>query len=127
LATWKKPRERTLIILCGASGLRIGKALGLEIDKHVSSDFRIIGIKQKVRHRKVETTLTTASADREVDLHPIIAAMSNEHKWANSGFFVTFGEALPRCRGFLKIEDFIQCGRRGDEADRMWRGHTWSV
>ena len=39
LARWKKPRERMIFILCGAAGLRIGEALGIEIDKHLSSDF----------------------------------------------------------------------------------------
>jgi integrase len=78
LATWKYSRERMVFILCGASGLRIGEALGIEIDKHISSDFRTITIKQKVRHCKVENTLKTASADREIDLHSGISALLME-------------------------------------------------
>ena len=39
LARWKRRRERTVFILCGATGLRIGEALGIEIDKHISPDF----------------------------------------------------------------------------------------
>jgi integrase len=75
LATWKKKRERMVFILCGATGLRIGEALGLEIDKHISPDFLTISIEQKARHCKVEKRLKTASAFRQVDLHPAIAAM----------------------------------------------------
>jgi integrase len=75
LATWKKPRERMVFILCGATGLRIGEALGIEIEKHVSSDFTTISINQKVRHFKVEDRVKTASAVRKVDPHPIIAGL----------------------------------------------------
>src|ERR1019366_3085285 len=78
LAVWKKKRERMLFILCGAAGLRIGEALGLEIDKHISPDFLTISIEQKVRHCKVEGRLKTMSALRKVDLHPAIAAMLQE-------------------------------------------------
>src|SRR6266567_5304333 len=35
LASWNKRRERMIFILCGAAGLRIGEALGIEIDKHM--------------------------------------------------------------------------------------------
>lgn len=75
LATWKKERERVVFILCGAAGLRIGEALGIEIDKHLTTDFRTLTIAQKVRHCKVEERVKTASASRQVDLHPEIAAM----------------------------------------------------
>ncbi len=78
LATWKKERERLVFILCGAAGLRIGEALGLEIDKHISADFLTIRIEQKVRHCKIEKRLKTASASRQIDLHPAIADMLKE-------------------------------------------------
>jgi integrase len=78
LAAWKYERERMVFILCGATGLRIGEALGLEIDKHISPDFLTISIEQKVRHGKVEERLKTASALRKVDIHPTIAAMLQE-------------------------------------------------
>jgi integrase len=67
-----------VFILVGATGLRIGEALGLEIDKHISSDFRTISIDQKVRHCKVEKRLKTESALQKVDLHPTIATMLKE-------------------------------------------------
>ncbi len=58
---------------CGAAGLRIGEALGLEIDKHISPDFLTITVAQKARQCRVELRLKTASAKRQVDLHPMIA------------------------------------------------------
>jgi integrase len=78
LANWKYERERMVFILCGAAGLRIGEALGLEIDKHISPDYLTISIEQKARHGKVEKRLKTASAYRKVDLHPQIAAALKE-------------------------------------------------
>jgi hypothetical protein len=65
LAALKYKRERMLFILCAAGGLRIGEALGLEIDKHISADFRTLDISQKVLlHSKVYKRLKTASAAR---------------------------------------------------------------
>src|ERR1017187_7421566 len=96
LATWKKPRGRMMFILCGATGLRIGEALGIEIHKHMSSDFRTISVKQKVRHCKVENRLKTASSDREVDLHPTIAAMLQEFvDGRETGFLFTTRNGKP--------------------------------
>ena len=73
LAKWKYRRERMLFILCGAAGLRIGEALGLEIDKHFSGDFRTLTVAQKVRHCVVENRLKNENAARQIDLHPSIA------------------------------------------------------
>jgi integrase len=73
LAKWRKPQQRMLFILCGAAGLRISEALGIEIDKHTSSDFKTISIRQQARHCKVKERLKTTNAVRDVDLHPAIA------------------------------------------------------
>jgi integrase len=78
LAAWKYPRERALFILGGAAGLRIGEALGLEIDKHVSPDFSTLCVVQKVRNCKVENWVKTASSTRMIDLHPTISALLKE-------------------------------------------------
>jgi len=75
LALWRKPRERMLFILCGAAGSRIGEALGLEIDQHLSADFSTITINQKVRHCKVEKRVKTPSAKRQVELDPRVAEL----------------------------------------------------
>jgi len=73
LAKWRYPQQRMLFILCGAGGFRIGEALGIEVDKHISPDFLTISVKQKARHCKVEQRLKTPAATREVDLDPAIA------------------------------------------------------
>jgi hypothetical protein len=65
LARWKNPRERMIFILCGAAGLRIGEVLGIEIDKHISSDFLTLYIQQQVRRGKIEQRLKTANAVRQ--------------------------------------------------------------
>jgi integrase len=78
LALWKKKRERMIFILCGAAGLRIGEALGIEIDKHISPDFLTIFVKQKVHHGRVEQRLKTSNGFRQVDLHPAIAVLLKE-------------------------------------------------
>jgi integrase len=62
-----------LLILCGAAGLRIEEALGLEIGKHFSEDFRALTIAQKVRHCVLEDRLKNENAARQVDLHPSVA------------------------------------------------------
>ena len=75
LAKWNKPKERMLFILSGAAGSRISETLGIEIDKHISSDFRTISVRQQARHCKVKGRLKTTNALREVDIHPDIAAL----------------------------------------------------
>jgi len=96
LATWKYQRERTVFILCGATGLRIGEALGLEIGKHVSSDFQTLTIAQKIRHCKVEERLKTSSAFREVYLPLAIAAMLKEFVGDRKvGFLFCTGSGKP--------------------------------
>jgi integrase len=77
LTRWPKERERMLFILCAASGLRIGEALGIEI-KHISPDFLTISIVQKVRSGRVEQRLKSEDSFREVDLHPSVAALLKE-------------------------------------------------
>jgi integrase len=96
LAAWKRVRERMVFILCAATGLRIGEALGLEIDKHISSGFRTISIEQQVRHCKVEKRLKTASAFRKVDLHPMIATMLEEFVYGRkTGFLFSTRNGKP--------------------------------
>jgi hypothetical protein len=78
LAKYRKQRERLFSILSGAGGFRDGAALGIEIDKHVSSDCLTVSVKQKARQGKVERRLKTVSAYREVDLNPDVAKLLNE-------------------------------------------------
>jgi len=78
LARWKKERERMIFVLCGAGGFRVGEALGIEIDKHISPDSLTIFVQQKIHHGRVEQRLKTANGFRQVDLHPTIAALLKE-------------------------------------------------
>jgi len=78
LAKWKYPQAQMLFVLCGATGMRIGEALGLEIDKHIASDFQTLRIEQKARHCTIENRLKTKNAAREVDLHSSIASLLRE-------------------------------------------------
>jgi len=75
LATYRHPREQMLFVLAGAGGFRIGEALGIEIDKHLSADCSTITVEQKARHGRVERRVKSVNAKREVDLHPAIAKL----------------------------------------------------
>jgi integrase len=72
---WKEEWMRVLVILCAATGMRIGEVLGLRIEKHISPDFLTINVNQKVRKGVVEFRLKTDPSRRMVDLHPAIAAV----------------------------------------------------
>ena len=61
--------------LLGGTGLRAGEAIGLEIDKHISEDFRTLYIRQKVRRARLENFLKTDAGRRDVDLCPVLATM----------------------------------------------------
>lgn len=74
VATATKEWERVLYILCAASGLRIGEALGIDIG-HISPSRSTIQIRQKVRKCRVEDSLKTKRAEREVDLHSSVAVL----------------------------------------------------
>jgi integrase len=67
LASSKGYKQMFCALLAG-SGLRVGEASGLEIDKHVSEDFKTLHIRQKVRRGKVELFLKTDAGCRDVDL-----------------------------------------------------------
>src|SRR5882672_11609778 len=61
--------------LLGGTGLRAGEAIGLEIGKHISEDFRTLHIRQKVRRTKLELFLKTDAGRRDVDLCPELATL----------------------------------------------------
>jgi ParB/RepB/Spo0J family partition protein len=68
-------RYRVLYALCAASGMRIGEALGLEIDKHILDAGLTIHLRQKAWNGQIHNFLKTANARREIDLHSSIAQM----------------------------------------------------
>jgi integrase len=72
---FSKGYKQMFCALLGGTGLRAGEAIGLEIDKHISEDFRTLYIRQKVRRTKLEDFLKTDAGRRDVDLCPALAAM----------------------------------------------------
>jgi integrase len=73
--------------LLAGSGLRVGEASGLEIEKHVSEDFKTLYIRQKVRRGKLEHFLKTDAGCRDVDLCAALAGMLKTFVGSrNSGF-----------------------------------------
>jgi integrase len=65
---------RVLYALLAGSGLRIGEALGLEVGKHISNDCRTLYVRQSVWEGETQEP-KTASAVRDVDLCPALAAV----------------------------------------------------
>lgn len=70
-----KGYKRVFLALLAGTGLRAGEASGIEIDKHISEDFKTLYIRQKIRRAKLETFLKTDAGRRDVDLCPDLAAM----------------------------------------------------
>lgn len=66
--------KRMLYALMGATGLRAGEALGIDL-QHISDDFRTIKIRQKVWRGQMQNFLKTEAGTREVDLCPPLAEM----------------------------------------------------
>src|ERR1019366_9783980 len=75
IAVGSKGRERILLVLLGATGMRIGEALGIEIDKHISDDFSILQIRQKAWNGCIQSFLKSDNGIRDIDLHQSISAM----------------------------------------------------
>jgi integrase len=96
IAANSKGREQMLYVLLGASGLRFGEALGLEIDKHVSNDCSTLLIRQKVWNGRVQPFLKTENGIRDIDLHPDAAAMLKKFIGnRTSGFLFSSRNGLP--------------------------------
>jgi len=66
-------------LLAGCGPLRAGEALGLEIDKHFSEDFRTLCIVQKAKRGVIQPYLKTKNGTREVDLCRQLAEMLREY------------------------------------------------
>ncbi len=69
-----KPHMRMLFVLCGASGLRIGEALGIRIEKILDGGTRII-IDEKAWHGEIHDYLKTENGEREIDLPENVAKL----------------------------------------------------
>jgi len=91
-------------LLAGCGPLRAGEALGLEIDKHISEDFRTLYIRQKAKRGLIQPYLKTQNGERDVDLCNTLANMLKEFmRGRTSGllFCVPTGEQLSQ-RDILK-------------------------
>jgi len=73
LASCRKPNERMLFILCGATGMRVGEILGLEIGKHFADDFTTILVRQQAKGNTLTSDVKTKNASRDIDVHPEVA------------------------------------------------------
>ncbi len=75
LAKHRYPREQMLFVVAGAAGLRVGEALGIEIDKHLSSDCSVVTVEQKARQGRVERRVKSINSKRQVDIDPAVAKL----------------------------------------------------
>ena len=66
-------------LLAGCGPLRVGEALGLEIDKHISSDFRTLQIVQKAKCGEIQDYLKTRNGERQVDLCTPLSNMLRDY------------------------------------------------
>ena len=66
-------------LLAGCGPLRAGETLGLEVDKHISEDFRTLLIVQKAKAGKIQPYLKTKNGERQVDLCRPLAEMLREY------------------------------------------------
>jgi integrase len=69
-----KPQMRMLFILCGASGLRVGEALGIRIEKILDNGSRII-IDEKAWRGEIHDYLKTENGEREIDFPANVAKL----------------------------------------------------
>ena len=62
-------RYRALYALqAGCGPLRAGEALGLEIDNHISEDYRTLYIRQKAKRGEIQPYLKTHNGERDIDV-----------------------------------------------------------
>lgn len=73
-----KGYKQMFLTLLAGTGLRAGEAMGIEIDKHISADFKTLYIRQKIRRARLENFLKTDAGQRQVDLCPALANMLKE-------------------------------------------------
>ena len=55
-------------LLAGCGPLRAGEALGLEIGKHISDDFRTLYVRQKAKRGVIQPYMKTENGERDIDL-----------------------------------------------------------
>jgi integrase len=65
-------------LLAGCGPMRVGEALALEIDKHISPDFRTLHIRQKAKRGVIQPYLKTQNGERDIDLCTSLAKALRE-------------------------------------------------
>jgi integrase len=112
LAEYHDPRMRMVFILCGATGARISELLGLEIDKHISPDFRSITICQQGIRGKIVKRVKKRASRREVDLHPDIAGVLKAFVGdRESGVLFATRNNTPVC--YTSVRDHLHSALKG--------------
>jgi hypothetical protein len=66
-------------LLAGCGPPRAGEALGFEIDKHISSDFRTLSFRQKAKSGVIQPYLKTKAGERDVDLCSTLSKMLRDY------------------------------------------------
>lgn len=121
-----KPMMQMLFILCGASGLRIGEALGLRIEKVKDDGTRLI-IDSKLWKNEEHNFLKTANAEREIDLHSSVAKLLTEYIGTRtSGLVFRTSTGKPLAQSFVlsylhRMLAAIGEPKAGPHAFRRWR------
>lgn len=88
-------RYKVLFALLAGTGLRIGEALGLKLDEHLSGDFSTIRVRQSVWRGSVQTPKTD-NAVREIDVPASLAALLRAAvDGRTSGFLFQSGSGRP--------------------------------
>ena len=75
-----KGYKQMFCALLAGTGLRAGEAIGIEIDKHISEDFRTLYIRQKVRRTRLEPFLKT-----DADVETLTSAPARDTPQASVG------------------------------------------
>ena len=81
-----------LFILCGATGMRIGEILGLEIDKHFADDFTTILVRQQAKGSTLTRDVKTKNAIRDIGPSRSCEFNSGIRRHPESGPAVWFAE-----------------------------------
>ena len=66
-------------LLAGCGPMRAGEALGLEVGKHISEDFRTLYIRQKAKRGEIQQHLKTRNGERDIDLCTLLARMLKQY------------------------------------------------
>src|SRR5260370_9981248 len=90
-----KGRYRVLFALLAGSGLRIGEALGLKVDKHISPDCKTLYVRQSVWNGK-EQDPKTENAVRDVDVCSDLAVILMDYiRYLTNGFLFHADSGTP--------------------------------